>query len=331
VAGLRAVSPSLYFDELTISGKLSLSAGNGETVLHVRNFVVTNNGSIGATWGTCEYLPSPSLTVLATGNVVIDGPVDLHGRSGKRVLESATCGSCYGEDGGDLTLVGHAVAVNDYLSANGGFGSQSVYVDYDNRTHNIGCRGGDAGDMVVSANQRIDIDGTMHAEGGWGGSTSASMGGGNANAGVNGAVYWDAPLVAVQEQESNGVIENAQRMAFSPLSVSGSISANDDIDTADHSGMRQVSFTTFTDRIEDLYVVTNDGTGSASYAIELIAESGDLDLYIIDEAGWNIVQQSNGPSGSESVTVSIPAGGSRFIGISHCTGSPATDYTLEIR
>lgn len=41
LAGLRSVSPSLYFGELTITGPLSLTPSDNEVVLHVESFTLS--------------------------------------------------------------------------------------------------------------------------------------------------------------------------------------------------------------------------------------------------------------------------------------------------
>jgi hypothetical protein len=101
---LKALSPNLTFDHLEISGKLVLPHYSNETI-SVNSLTITSSGSIGYEYSTCEYVDAPSITIDASGEVIIEGSISLYGRSGTRVISGATCNSCYGQDGGNVSHI----------------------------------------------------------------------------------------------------------------------------------------------------------------------------------------------------------------------------------
>ncbi len=180
---LRALSPSLVFDDLTITGPLRLPVGvTGNATLSVNNLTVTPSGSIGKSFSACDYLPSPSLTVNASGSVALQGDVVLTGRSGTTVSSGATCNQCTGVDGGNVTINAAAIDVAGRLDTGGGAGLFSVFIAGGQR-FSSGCAGGDSGTITLDA-ASIVVSGDVDAFGGQGGRTS----GGNGADGAVGAI-----------------------------------------------------------------------------------------------------------------------------------------------
>jgi hypothetical protein len=146
LADLQALSPALTFDVLTISGTLSLPAG-GSATLRVNQLTITATGGVGYTYSTCTYLPAPDFTVQATGRVVVNGDIDLVGRSGTRTLSSATCNQCGGEPGGTVRITADEITITSEILNHGGSGSTSV----SDGSCSFGCAGGDGGGIYLNA------------------------------------------------------------------------------------------------------------------------------------------------------------------------------------
>ena len=86
LSALAAQSPSLTFDYLLISGPLQLPAASS-TTLSVNQLTISPSGSVGYSYTDCQYDPAPSLTVQAAGQVTINGPITLRGRSSTRTTQ----------------------------------------------------------------------------------------------------------------------------------------------------------------------------------------------------------------------------------------------------
>lgn len=71
--------------------------------------------------------------------------------------------------------------------------------------------------MILTASRRLDIDAEVAMDGGNGGIGSAGWPGGDD--GAAGATFWDAPVVAVVERESNGIVDLAQALPLSPSTL----------------------------------------------------------------------------------------------------------------
>jgi hypothetical protein len=165
LADLKALNPTLTFDILKITGHLALSAGSsGSATLTVNQLTITSSGSVGYTYGECEYLPAPDFTVQATGKVAINGDISLIGRSGTRSLSSATCNRCYGVAGGDVRITADEIAITSEIRNRGGTGSTSVSGDC-----STGCSGGDAGGVYLNARNITLTGATLATHGGNGG------------------------------------------------------------------------------------------------------------------------------------------------------------------
>ena len=179
LAALRNLSSTLTFDILTITGPLSLPAG-GSATLTVNQLTILSSGSVGYTYSTCDYLPAPDFTVHATGQVVINGDITLTGRSGTRVLSSATCNQCGGEPGGDVRITADQITITSDVKNYGGSGSSSV----SDGSCSFGCSGGSAGGIFLNA-RNITLSGaTLQTHGGNGGTGYCY---GDENSGADGA------------------------------------------------------------------------------------------------------------------------------------------------
>jgi len=171
---LKALSPNLTFDHLEISGKLVLPHYSNETI-SVNSLTITSSGSIGYEYSTCEYVDAPSITIDASGEVIIEGSISLSGRSGTRVTTTATCNSCYGQDGGNVSMSAETITVTGSINNYGGSGGTLVYVGFPSS----GCSGGASGNTSLMATT-IDLSGgavdTRAGSGGYGGGGSGATG-----------------------------------------------------------------------------------------------------------------------------------------------------------
>lgn len=179
LAALKNVSSTLTFDILNITGPLTLPAGESVT-LTVNQLTISSSGSVGYTYGTCDYLPAPDFTVQATGKVVINGDISLIGRSGTRVLSSATCNQCGGEPGGDVRISADEITITSEMRNYGGSGSSSV----SDGSCSFGCSGGNAGGIYLNARNITLTGATLQTHGGNGGTGYCY---GDENSGADGA------------------------------------------------------------------------------------------------------------------------------------------------
>jgi hypothetical protein len=137
-----------------------------------------------------------------------------------------------------------------------------------------------------------------------------------------------APAV-VDEHESNDKKKKAQRLSF-PVEVHGSASDED-------SGKHKIDFGELgTARIHDLYRFTVTTTGVFVIALDPISGSGDMDLYLLNEAFEGkkisidsplIEGTSTSPEASELIAVRLIPG-TYYIGVSAFSGS--FNYRLQI-
>jgi hypothetical protein len=171
---LKQFSSTLSFNHLEISGKLELPHYSNETIT-VDSLTITSTGSIGYTYSTCEYVDAPSINIVASGAVSIEGSINLNGRSGTRVSSGASCNSCYGQDGGDVSISAASIVVAGSINNSGGSGGSTVYIGFPSS----GCSGGASGNTNFDATD-IDLSQgsvtTRAGQGGYGGGGSGSNG-----------------------------------------------------------------------------------------------------------------------------------------------------------
>ena len=162
---LRALDSGLNFDHLVISGPLTLPL-SGSVTLRVKHLTITSAGSVGYTHTECEHGPAPDFKVVVTGNVAIDGSINLIGESGTRVSSGAACNSCFGRPGGDVHITAEKITITGSIQNWGGSGSASS-----SRSGSSGCSAGDAGAIHLEATHiildRADIS-TRKGKGGTG-------------------------------------------------------------------------------------------------------------------------------------------------------------------
>jgi hypothetical protein len=167
---LKVLSPTLTFGDLIITGYLSLPI-NTSTTLTVNSLALTTTGSIGYTYSTCTYSSAPDLEVNAAGDVSIVGDISLTGRYGTSVTSGASCNSCYGQNGGDITISAANLSIAAQLDSYGGNGGT-----YRDSYGSSGCSGGNSGHVTLTANN-IDLSGAgVVAHGGRGGAQGFDYG-----------------------------------------------------------------------------------------------------------------------------------------------------------
>lgn len=362
LTALRAISPSLSFGNLVIDGRLeidlSTDASAGQVVIHASRFEITSRGSIVGDQSACSYLRGPDLTIDASGEVLLDGYIDLSGKGGDRETSSlspalcpeTTCNQCFGADAGDLTLRGQTIRIRGTsgfydLNVNGGWGSTLEFVEYDGvnflcRTYaRMGCSGGDGGRIRLQATSRIDLEGAEFELGGGDGGTGTPEG----TPGALAELEWSAPLVAVQEIEPNGSVDvdpplfpgRAQPLGAAPVRVQGFVSYSDD------SGDPDAITVTFAppasnDRLEDLYVLFVPDTAPIGIELQAASAQRDLDLYLIDPFAFSILAESNAPPGQVERIDRTLARGWYLVGASWCCDNqilpapPGTSYELRV-
>ncbi len=169
---LLAVSPTLTFNNLTIAGSLDLKSGSAsrEYVFNVNNFTITSQGSIGVDWRTCTlpfgdeiFDKAPDLTIIAAGDVSLNGPIDLEGRPGF-IDDGDLCDRSWGSKGGTVTIDAAYITVNSRIDLHGGASGYELITvwactDWDWNTLCVGINkdGGDAGDLILTASSTLTI------------------------------------------------------------------------------------------------------------------------------------------------------------------------------
>ena len=160
---LRALNSDLKFDNLVITGSLSLPTRASVTI-QANNLTVSSEGSIGYSYSTCTYDSAPNLEIQASGEVVIAGDITLNGRMGTSVTSGASCNSCYGQDGGDLSIRASKITLSSTVRNHGGSGGT-----YRDSYGSSSCSGGDSGNTMFSA-EIVDLTGAdIETQGGRGG------------------------------------------------------------------------------------------------------------------------------------------------------------------
>jgi hypothetical protein len=159
---LRAVSPTLEFGDLTISGNLWIPEAETHIILNVNNLYL--NARIEVSHPTCKpFSSAPDLTVNASGDVRIGAVIDLGGHSGDRLAvppEQTDCNDCYGEDGGSLTVNASNIYVNKGIDTSGGWAFDYVWGNTGHpyyQSIRIGCNGGDGGNITLNASTFLNI------------------------------------------------------------------------------------------------------------------------------------------------------------------------------
>lgn len=283
---------------------------------------------------TCSpYFDAPDLTLNASGDVIINEGINLDGSSGKGETASSTCNSCYGTDGGNLTINATNIFVNERLSVHGGWGSNS----YITSSIKCGCSGGDAGTINLFAiNQlKIDQNGTdLNVDGGDGGTGSLDCGDGAD--GIEGFVDFSGQNIVVTEAggDLNMYDYHAQMLDYEKLNVNGSVNFQEEFNHRSNYGTWYISFTGgFIDWFEDLFVLCLGSASSVKMSLSASDPNADLDLYLLSEDMKTIIAESNGATSNESINTEVLPAGKYFIAVSYADdGGPYfTTYTLKLK
>jgi hypothetical protein len=347
---LRAVSPTLEFSDLTINGELQIPESESNVTLDVNNLYL--NAPIRVSHPTCKpFTGSPNLTINASGEVRIDAAIYLNGHSGDRLAVppyQSGCNDCYGEDGGNLNVNATNLYVNKGIDTYGGLGLDYYTGDNSGYPYYIdiryGCDGGDGGNITLNASGNLTI-GPDAADfdfyGGSGGSGSpASVGGVNGTDGSEGVLSWSGTTITVAEDpggssgELNMYIANAQILDYKKMTLNGRVGKNEE---SNHRDLNQTICITFTpgvcgDWVEDFFLLDLKQLSTVRLILSPADSRADLDLYLINRAGTNIISQSNGAGGNESLTSPFLTPGKYLVGVSFADDDPDyifTNYTLK--
>jgi len=327
---------------------LSLESGSSSRNISfsVNNLTITAAGSITVDYPTCSpYGHAPDLTIAAVHDVIISGHIDLHGKTGKGEPIDAECNSCFGTDGGDLSITANNITINDYIHTWGGSGSYMILVDpycdaggcYPGQR--AGCSAGDGGNITLSASSSINTNATGAIDqgaikGGSGGYRDGIYG----DDGLNGSLNWSAPSISIDEisGDLNSLDYNAQVIDYDPLRIDGHVSYNEESFRRGNSGTLRFKHpdTGYTDWIEDIYLIDLKTPQYVTITLSPLIASSDVELYMLNSdaqrtvMGWSI----NGLGASENLNGTIPAG-KYYIGVSYAddlTFGPSTNYILTL-
>ncbi len=323
---------NLNFGNLEINGSLEIPSSESSVTIHATN--ITLNRSIYLEYPTCSpYFDGPDLTLNATGDVIINAGINLDGHSGKGETASSTCNSCYGTDGGNLTINAANIYVNNRLSAGGGSGSYS----YISSSMKCGCSGGDAGKINLFAVHQLNInqDGTdLDVDGGDGGTGSLDCG--NGAEGKEGLVDFSGQNIIVAESggDMNMYDYHAQMLDYEKLTVNGSVCFQEELNHRNNYGSWYMSFTSgFKDWLEDLYVLCLGEPSSVIISLSASDPNADLDLYLISEDMKTTIGESIGATSNENISTAVLTAGKYFIAVSYADdGKPySTNYALKLK
>jgi hypothetical protein len=330
LSDLQAISPSLTFGTLTISGNLTLPSATSNVTLNVANLNV--NANISTTWPTCSpYYNGPNLTINSTGSVAINSPINLNGMSGKDETSGSTCNNCTGPKGGTLTVNASTINVNNYIQTYGGNGAR-YYVGSGIYS---GCSGGTAGNISLSATSSLSVTAAGADFDFYGGMGGYGAGGGaNGTKGNDGTLSFSGPSITVSEiaGDLNMGKGNAQNIPYTKLTLNGTVFKGEE--TA-HRSWSDALYITYTggvvDYLEDLYIVYLPTAGTIKASLSASNALADLDLHILNYSATSIIGSSNGATSNESITTGILSAGKYIIAVSYgddCANSVSTNYTL---
>jgi hypothetical protein len=215
VADLKALSPNLVFDELEITGGVVLPDASQYSVLTTitaNKLTITPTGGFRYNWhggsyanapDDCKWVPAPSLTLIVSGDVMIDGNISLEGRKGVTINSIyEPCKWCDGMNGGNLTITGNTITIKGELWNIGGDGALTT--DFGNH-----CGSGDSGSLKLAAATTMDLSGAkIHNNAGAGMDASKN--------GSSGTVYISAGGAFTMR---DGNIDSTGAMAFSAAST----------------------------------------------------------------------------------------------------------------
>ena len=156
---LKKLSTDLTFDELEIRGSLSLIE-NTPLSIKANRINITETGNIRYSPERCSTVNSaPDISLISTGDVIINGDVDLSGKNGNKVeavivYPSPNCGSCTGGNGGDISIDADNIVISSKVRNTGGFGSILIF----SSGLTSDCSDGLYGSMFLTASKQIILD-----------------------------------------------------------------------------------------------------------------------------------------------------------------------------
>jgi hypothetical protein len=326
---LRQIRPTLEFGDLTVNGVLVIPADEMSVTITGRNLTFTQY--IDTRYPTCSEVirSGPNLTLDATGQVRLEGGVDLAGKRGEEETSTTQCHNCTGGRGGDLSVDAASIYVGGGLDLEGGGGSRYR----SEPSWGYGCNGGDGGDLTLRASASLVADTwDVDLEGGDGGYGLGS-GAPDGVDGSEGALSLSSPSVALTEHDGlNAFPDNAQRIPYVVLDLTGDVNFADDYAYRESLGPLWRFIGQFQDYLEDLYRI--DVPRRMTFDATLRFSSYDLDLYLINEAGTAIVLESNGTTRPESFSGVVNAG-TYYLAVSFSDDNTIfpspVPYTLELR
>jgi len=331
LSDLKALSPSLEFGDLTITGKLKLNPTDYTVKLKVKNLTITASGKIANEATACTYKTSASIDVTATEKVAINGPIDLHGKWGKATFSGSSCNQCGGENAGNVTITADEVVVDAYIHLWAGNGATTTIAGL-----KLGCDGGDGGDLLIEAPTVTFQDGAdINIRAGSGGpSTGGNSDGDDGKIGTVEVIntytaYESEPNAFWGPQPGNGVLP------MGSAKIIGSASKGDDLAAAGSSSSNKTTIyydNGEVDFVEDVYMLYYPGGGSGQFHVDLEAsnDAADLDMFILNSNGTKILAESNGEGADEFTSFKATVGNVYLLGVSWCCNKPSTNYTVTI-
>ncbi|MEZ4271079.1 MAG: hypothetical protein R3C68_06495 [Myxococcota bacterium] len=325
LTSLRRLSANLVFGNLRLLGDLRLTGSGTDDVVTIqaKNFS-TQGGGIRVVRNDCDWNPAPSLVISASESVVINDPIDLSGRNGKRVAPGAQCNRCDGAAGGHVVVEAPVIRVNSDIRSTGGRGMTL------NMEGNliVGCDGAEGGSISLNATSELSLgQARMSTGGGEGGLGSQGRRG---NSGSDGIIEWLSPRTQLSEMESNGSFSVAQPLPWGPLTLIGQTGVDDDYVRQGTATAMYINFDAGEDPdfVEDMFVIDVPEQTDISTSLHIDVPEADLDLYLFD-AKFRRVAQSNASSGDESFRAAVAAG-RYYIVVSYCCGLSSSTYTLSV-
>jgi len=330
LSALKAISPSLTFGTLTISGNLTIPSSESSVTLTAANLNI--NANISVEWPICSpYYSGPHLTINSTGTVTINSPIKLFGMSGKDEMSTSTCNRCGGISGGDLTINASTINVNSFTQVYGGNGARY----YVGNAIYTGCNGGSGGKISLNSTTALTVASSGADFDFYGGSGGYGAGGGlNGSNGATGSLSFSGPSITVNEisGDLNMGIGNAQNLPNVKLTLKGSVFKGEE---SSHRTWSDAIYITYAggkvDYVEDLYVVYLPSSGIIKASLSASNAFADLDLFIFNYSSLAYVGTSNGSTSNESITTNILPAGKYLIGVSYvddCLNSVTTNYTI---
>lgn len=314
LSALRAWSPSLVFNGLTLTGVLTLAPTDLPSVTITANtFTIANGGGVSFTQTACSYVAAPSLTINASTSINLNaGTVSLMGKSGTGTTTSSTCNECSGVRGGDVTLNAPTIALSGQGSINveGGYGS---YLDVGSGVR-TGCAGGAGGTVTLNGSSAITVGANSKIEFNGGAAANGSGGGGNGTPGTNGRETFIGAIPVFQEYElssgveNNGLAQNVDPRTYQRFDIQGAVNLADNRSSAGQNGSAVMTFSGgATDFCEDLYVLELKSAATIRLALSS-SGVGDKDLHLFNRNLTTVLASSNGATSTENISYSAPIG-----------------------